>query len=304
MSGLKKMHPYSVAIFGEALVDQFESGPVVGGAPFNVVTAIGQDAHGALVRDEFFKFGISEHGTQIKATLPTGKVSVVSRSMGTHEFIIEKNCAYDHIDASAVETITGQLEKEGWLYFGTLAMRSETSYATWKSLMHTHSGPRYVDLNWRNNHVEITTALAIISEATVLKLNEDELSLVLTWCRLDSITHGQPWRVGQQDLQIQALARIFSFNFLIVTLGNKGYVCFDVSAQCICASTQTRPIELVDTVGAGDSFSAVVLHGLLNDWPIKKALNHAHEFAAHMCEQQGAVPTDLSLYKKWTQSWT
>lgn len=197
-----------IAVFGEMLVDQFEAGPVVGGAPFNVARHLAAFGHAPLMRAD-----------------------------GGHQFVIRTGCAWDAIEDEAAGAAIATLDPQGWLYCGTLALRSTVSRATSLKLLRAHTGSKYLDLNWREGHVEHETALQAARLADVLKVNDEELEM------------------------------------------------------------------LVDTVGAGDSFSAVVLCGLLRDWSMPVTLSRANAFAGHICEVQGAVPARLDDYASWTSGW-
>ena len=131
----------TTVLFGEALIDDFATGQVVGGAPFNVarhlaalnlpqlmVTRIGQDRNGELVRAEFARFGMSDVGLQVDPVKETGRV-VVESVGGTHRFIILPDQAYDFISPDAALAATASVHAET-IYFGTLAQRDECSRGT------------------------------------------------------------------------------------------------------------------------------------------------------------------------------
>jgi fructokinase len=88
---------------------------------------------------------------------------------------------------------------------------------------------------------------------------------------------------------------------LIVTRGAAGALF--VTADEVLHGEPAPVGRLVDTVGAGDAFSAVVLLGMQRQWPLHKTLGHALEFAAHICEVRGAVLTDDSFYTSCLAKW-
>jgi len=297
-----------VAIFGEMLVDRFASGPVVGGAPFNVARhlaasghaplalgAVGRDAAGELVMAEFERFGMRRDGVQVIPGLPTGVVDVRMHAGGGHEFIVRPGSAWDGIEEAPARAVLSSLATDGWLYSGTLALRSEVSRATGLALMRAHAGPKYLDLNWREGHVDRATALEAVRVCDVLKVNDEELAMLCGW--LDAPQAGNP-----ENAAAGLLKRV-PLKLLLVTCGAQGALAFDGAGRCIARARSARPVQLVDTVGAGDSFSAVILAGLLRGWSVPQALQQAVAFAAHVCEVRGAVPADLQAYEAWTSDW-
>ncbi len=301
-----------IAVFGEMLVDQFASGPVVGGAPFNVarhlaafghdplmIGAVGTDANGQLVLAEMDRFGMQRVGVQQRSENPTGLVDVAMQANGDHQFSIRTNSAWDFIDAMAAQAaVTASLGPNGWLYAGSLALRSPVSRAAGLALMQAHAGPIYLDLNWREGHVPHHVALQAVNRAGVLKVNDQELAMLCHWFGI-AATAGVP----QPDSVCQLLRKLSPKKMLVVTCGADGAFAFDGAGDCIAKGLSSRCVNLVDTVGAGDAFSAVVLAGLLRDWNTATTLQRANDFAGHICEVRGAVPAELGAYQPWTAGW-
>ncbi|QDL36874.1 hypothetical protein EUB48_05895 [Rhodoferax sediminis] len=178
-----------VAVFGEMLVDRFESGPVVGGAPFNVarhlaafghaplmLSAVGVDEHTALVMREFDRYGMRRDGVQITPDHPTGVVDVQTAPDGGHRFSIRFGSAWDFIEETPARAAATALDPAGWLYAGTLALRSPVSRAAAWAVLRSHPGPVYLDLNWREGQVPREVVLQAIDLADVLKVNDEELA--------------------------------------------------------------------------------------------------------------------------------
>ena len=299
-----------IAVFGEMLLDQFASGPVVGGAPFNVarhlaafghaplmISAVGTDAHAQTVLAEMDRYAMQRAGVQVTPEHATGLVDVVMHANGDHQFSIRSNSAWDFIEASHAQTAASSLAPAGYLYAGSLALRSPTSRAAGLGLMHAHQGPIYLDLNWREGQVTQEVALQAIGLADTLKVNDDEFTMLCQWLGI-AATAGLP-----QPDTVRQLLRQLPLNLLVVTCGAEGAFAFDGEGHCIAQGRNTRAIQLVDTVGAGDAFSAVVLAGLLRGWDMETTLQRANTFAGHICETRGAVPVDLAKYQAWTADW-
>lgn len=307
------MNQQTIAVFGESLVDDFITEQVVGGAPFNVarnlaafgmatlmVTRIGEDKNGALVRGEFERFGMSAAGLQIDEREATGRV-VVERSATGHRFIILPDQAYDYV-ATEPALAAMAAASPSVLYFGTMAQRHETSRAALGAMLKSSSALRYLDLNVRDGQVTERCAFESLHLADIVKVNEEELQDLFKW-----YTHTQPG-TGSIDSRAmtdacQALMRIFTLQGLIVTLGERGAMYFDADGTVTINQECHAPAHIVDTVGAGDAFSAVFLYGRAQGWPLPLILARANAFAGAICGVAGAVPNDIGFYQPWLAAW-
>jgi len=305
----------AVAVFGEALVDDFGDRQVIGGAPFNVarhLAALGQDAlmltrvglddNGARMRAEFERFGLNPAGLQVDAMLPTGTVRVDHCESGNHRFTILPHQAYDAIEAQAAVTALAAA-RPATLYFGTLAQREAPSAAALASLLAATDASRYLDLNVRVGQVTERCVFASLHAADILKVNEEELQDLFGW-----YTHT---RLPTDDMAgadvrhaCATLLRVFDLRGLIVTLGPRGAVYFEPDGGFHATPTPAAPPRLVDTVGAGDAFSAVFLLGRARGWPVDLLLARANEFAGAVCGIPGAVPDDLAFYRPFIERWS
>jgi fructokinase len=297
-----------VAVFGEMLVDEFPTGPVVGGAPFNVarhlaafghaplmLSAVGRDATAELVMAEFARYGMAADGVQA-TPLATGVVDVHMAADGGHRFHIRKDCAWDVIETGPALAAAAALDPGGWLYSGTLALRSPMSRAAGLALLRAHAGPKFLDLNWREGHVTREVAMQAMALADVLKVNEEELVMLCEWL-------GDRTASASVDAAARFVLEHLALRTLLVTCGATGSVAFGADGTRAAEAPARQGLHLVDTVGAGDSFSAVVLAGLLRGWDMATTLERANEFAGHICEVRGAVPPDLHVYRAWTADW-
>lgn len=305
----------TIAVFGEALVDDFGDHQVLGGAPFNVarhlaafgqavlmLTRVGDDANGGRVRAECARFGMETAGVQVDAERPTGRV-LVERSAdgGSHRFTILEDQAYDAIEAGPTLAACAEAGADT-LYFGTLAQRAPASQRTLARLLEAGPAHRYLDLNVRAGHVTERCVYGSLHAADVVKVNEEELQDLFGW-----YTHLRPSTADMRDAEVRSacatLLRIFNLQGLIVTLGARGAVYFGADGGCVEAPPTAMPGALVDTVGAGDAFSAVFLTGRARGWPLDQTLVCANEFAGAVCCIAGAVPAGLDFYRPFIERW-
>ena len=305
-----------IVIFGEALVDDFITEQVVGGAPFNVarnlaafgnaprmITRIGQDKAATLVREQFQRFGLCEAGLQADPDEATGRV-VVERGAGEHRFIILPGQAYDQIDPAAA--LAAADCAPATIYFGTLAQRSSRSREALRAVLAASGATRYLDLNVRSGQVSERCVFESLHEADIVKVNEEELQDLFSW-----YTHTRHDTADMASSAVRtacaALMRIFSLQGLIVTLGARGSVYFDAGGGAIESASNSAsaaaPPRIVDTVGAGDAFSAIFLLGRERGWDLHLTLARANEFAAAICTIAGAVPADPVFYAPYRARW-
>ena len=294
-------------VFGEALVDAFADGMVPGGAPFNVachlaalglspvlLSRVGDDAAGAVLRDAAMRCGLSLDAVQ--ADRATAQV-VVHEGPAGHAFEIPDAQAFDRIDAEAAIAAARQAAEGGWLYFGTLALRADASRQALAALRATRRHRAYVDLNWRAAGPAPAGILALLREIAVLKLSEEELVRVLGWLGMSG-SWGMP-AVGDRDGSIAALCERTGTRTLLVTHGADGAVAWDAHGRCTARVAAPALASLVDTVGAGDAFSGMMLAGLARGHAPEAMLGHAVAFASASCGWRGALPDDPAVYATW-----
>lgn len=313
----------SIVVFGEALADEFPEQRVIGGAPFNVartlahfgcaplmISRIGQDEVGALIKADMQSCGMSAIGMQVDDVRPSGRVVVTQNNpadKGSHQFEILPDQAYDYIDQAAARlAITSYYHNQpaGLIYFGTLAQRSLTSRQSLHALLREEKTLKYLDLNLRDGQVNATTIDDSLCRADIVKLNEDELCYLLDQysgginTTLDINADRLTWQPG-----VNGLIKQFDLRAIIITLGARGYAYFDVHGRFFSADQMPVPTNIVDTVGGGDAFSAVFLTGLYQGWALAISLHRAHEFATAVCGIRGAVSPDAHFYQSWMQRW-
>jgi fructokinase len=302
-------------VFGEALVDEFPTEQVVGGAPFNVarhlsafmapalmITRIGRDRNGGAVRAEFERFAMRDTGLQTDPMEETGRVVVERSSQGQgHSFRILPRQAYDFIDAAAAAASLAEVDA-GIVYFGTLAQREEASRAALTAVLAATPATRYLDLNLRSGQYEEGTVTRSLQAADIVKVNEEELQALFQW--YFQIGPNEPALATEEvHAACRALMDRFSLETLIVTLGHRGSVVFLPDGGLIANRDNPAPPFVIDTVGAGDAFSAIFLLGRARGWPLELTLARANEFAGAICAVAGAVPRDLNFYDKWVKRW-
>jgi len=285
-------------IFGEVLFDHFPDGTrVLGGAPFNVawhlqglgefplfISAVGDDAEAQVVRRSMRDWGMDLSGLQTDPVHPTGAVRVELEN-GQPRFHILDQQAYDHIDPeSAVDALKGVTP--GPLYHGTLILRHHAPRATLTAL-ERRCPNRFVDVNLRPPWTPPVRVGEALRGARWAKLNDEELQQLA------------------EDEDLTASAEAFRSHhglaLLIITLGERG--AWLVSPQGRLEGAPPQTVEVVDTVGAGDAFSAVALLGLMHDWAPEQLLERALAFAAAVCTLRGATTADPEFYAPFCRDW-
>jgi fructokinase len=303
----------TTVVFGEALVDDFKTEQVVGGAPFNVarhlaafmspqlmITRIGDDQNGITVRAEFERFAMSQRGLQVDKMEETGRV-VVERGEKGHRFVIPAGQAYDFIDAGPAIAALGEVEAKA-IYFGTLVQRAEHSREALYDVLGACKATRFLDLNLRAGHTDQPSVLRSLDAADILKVNEEELQALFAW--YFGIDPAAPPLSGEEvRAACGALLKKFSLQALIVTLGHRGSIYFAADGSEILTRDTPVPPFIIDSVGAGDAFSAIFLLGRARGWPLEQTLARANEFAGAICAITGAVPQELGFYDKWVGRW-
>ena len=288
-----------ITIFGEVLFDQFPDGAnVLGGAPFNVawhlqalgqnpqcISRVGTDPLGKQIIETLRGWGMGLDYVQQDAVYPTGLVQV---ALGQDEpaFSILPNQAYDYIEMQGLEPIC----RSGILYHGTLAARSATSKQTLTSIKKLHRGTIFVDVNLRQPWWTKAEVIDLIKAANWVKLNIHELRAL----QEDSI---------ELKSSMENFLSRHKLDGLILTCGEQGALALTHTGEFISVKPTSSPMDVVDTIGAGDAFSAIFLLGLNLGWPLAETMDRAQLFATATTRQQGATVADMAFYRPFISSW-
>jgi len=278
-------------VFGEALFDCFPDGEtVLGGAPFNVawhlqalgdapqfISRVGHDDLGERIVEAMHAWGMSLSHMQRDSVHPTGQVLITIDDGEPHYQILEK-VAYDFIEVVK----DNEPATSGFFYHGSLAARNDCSRQTLACLTASPNINVFVDVNFREPFWQKKSVCEWLERARWAKLNSDELKLLGF--------HSADLRQDMTRMQTH-----FHLEQLIVTCGEKGALVRTNDGKFYQVVPE-MDVEVVDTVGAGDAFTAMYIHGLLKKTPIELALTQAQKFASKVVALRGATTQDKTLY--------
>jgi len=278
-----------VVCFGEVLWDALPRGLFLGGAPLNVsahlaalgrpsamVSAVGLDFLGDEALERLQKMNVQIELIERLSDYGTGVVKAVISETGDARYDIIQDKAWDHI--SSTPAVCKAVAAAPAMVFGSLASRREVTKSTLLELLEIDGPLRFFDVNLRPPYGEHALVKELLAYADVVKLNRDEL-LELS---------------GQEDREdLGEIIRTFSAQTsksrICVTDGGAGAWFFDSGTVHHAEAT---PVEVRDTVGAGDAFSARLLDGLLREEPITETLEAATKRGSWVASKDGAVPLE------------
>ena len=276
---------------GEALWDMLPEGKKIGGAPANfayhvsqfgldsrVVSAVGEDELGVEILKNF-------HEKKLNCMIetvpyPTGTVQVELDRNGVPCYDIREGVAWDNIPFTpALEGLARQTRA---VCFGSLAQRSVVSRETinrFLDVMPDGEGQyKIFDINLRQGFYTKEILCNSMRKCNILKINDEELVTI-------SRMFGYPG-IDLQDKCWILLAK-YNLKMLILTCGVNGSYVFTPGEVSF---VETPKVEVADTVGAGDSFTAAFVASILKGLPIPEAHKLAVETSAFVCTQNGAMP--------------
>ena len=278
---------------GDGLWDLFPDGPRFGGATANfachsarlgadvhMVSGVGEDERGEALLQVYRKHGVNIDLVQVLKDYPTGVVHVELTEKGLPTFTIGENAAWDHWEWN--EEIDRMVTKADALYFGTLGQRGQSSRVGIRKALAIAKGqntPRILDINLRAPFFDDALIGESIALCSILKISDEELQRVCQACDIDS---SQSDENGLGELQTK-----FGLDLVVMTQGAKGAVLAHADGM---VEQPGVPVKLVDTVGAGDSFTASMTLGLLQGKEYTEILADACQIAAEVCSHAGAVP--------------
>lgn len=283
--------PNIVVGIGELLWDKLPEGKKIGGAPANfafhvsqfgltsyAVSAIGNDADG----EELLKT-INEKNIKSLISVvdfPTGTVDVTISGNGIPSYEIHTNVAWDNIPIT--DSLINIAKHTSAICFGSLAQRSQTSRNTIiqfiNSMPKGDKSLKIFDINLRQNFYSKEIIDQSLNLCNILKINDAELEIIAMMYSLNG---------NEQSKWSKELITLFDLRILILTCGENGSYIFTPEAESFLP---TPTVEVADTVGAGDSFTAAFTASLLREASINEAHKKAVEVSAFVCTQHGAMP--------------
>lgn len=280
----------TVVGIGELLWDLLPDGPRLGGAPFNVVahlarfgcrtayvSSVGRDELGTRAIEEVGRLGVATSLLQAN-DLPTGVVRVELDAQGAPAYEIRSPAAYetlqlpDRLDPA----ILGGVDL---IVLGTLAQRFEGMSAATRRIVEANPGAiRLYDVNLRSGRWDPSLVERLLERATVAKVNEDEQATLSEALGLPASPTERFARTASDRFHLRGLS---------VTRGSAGAA---LLLDDVYGEAPAPRVDVVDTVGAGDAFSAALGFGLVQAWTVSKILSVATRLGALVASRAGAIP--------------
>lgn len=285
---------------GEALFDCLPTGRKLGGAPANfayhvsqfglngcAVSAIGNDALGNEIVETFTDFGLRYQLPRVN--YPTGTVQVTLDEKGVPQYEICEGVAWDNIPFT--EEIAALAKDTEAVCFGSLAQRNGTSRATIQAFIDAMpaSSLRVFDINLRQSWYTKDVIEQSLVRCNVLKINDEELDVVAPMLLDTELVEGHLIAEDEEKTRFvcrQLIAK-YDLRMLILTCGAIGSYVFSADDE---SYLNTPKVQVADTVGAGDSFTATFVAQILLGKSLCEAHRKAVAVSAFVCTQQGAMP--------------
>lgn len=285
---------------GEALFDCLPTGRKLGGAPANfayhvsqfgfqsyAISAIGNDELGQEIIDTFEQVGL--HYCLPKVDYPTGTVQVTLDEKGIPQYEICLGVAWDNIPLT--DELLAIAKDAKAVCFGSLAQRAEVSRATIQAMLEAMPKEtlKVFDINLRQSWYSREVIEKSLQYSNILKINDEELDIVAPML-LSVETNPENLIATNEEKTLcvcRQLIERYALDMVILTCGTNGSYVITLDTFSFIP---TPKVEVADTVGAGDSFTATFIAKLLGGASIPKAHEMAVKVSAYVCTQSGAMP--------------
>jgi fructokinase len=283
----------SIIAMGDGLWDMFPSGPLLGGATANfachasrlggeiyMVSGVGQDKQGEELLQMYHNHGVRTELVEVLEDYPTGVVTVKLSESGMPAFTIGADAAWDYWSWNSM--IERKVKQADALYFGTLGQRGQSPRDGIRKALGIAMNDgklRVLDINLRAPFFDHALIRESINLCSVLKLSDEEIKPVLQACEIDGSKSEEN---GLRELQVK-----FELDIVAMTKGAEGAILLHPGG---IVEHPGFPATVVDTVGAGDSFTASMTIGLLEGKGYADIVVDACKVAAGVCSHAGAAP--------------
>ena len=278
-----------VVSFGEILWDKLPSRKAPGGAPLNfayrlnsfqnslsIISKVGDDSLGKELLEFLNKNGLDTEHIQISKIYKTGEVNVSIDKNGIADYDILNPVAWDDISLNLKNI---ELTKNSSVFvFGSLICRNMTSRRTLKELLKI-APFKLFDINLRSPYYNMNLIEELMLSSDFIKFNYEEIEEIFTIYINKKAT---------LENMIETISEKTKTKNICVTMGEKG-ACYYTNNSFYYQDG--FKINVLDTVGAGDSFLATLVEGILNKTKPQEILKKACAVAALVASKEGATPT-------------
>ena len=287
---IKRNPRHQIVAIGELVWDILPTGKVLGGFPVNLcyclsclgdkavaVAAVGPDHLGERALSRLHSFGLSTRYVQA-TDRGTGAVDAVIDGQGQPTFTIHENAAWDFLEWTA--DLQELAEKSDAVCFGTLGQRSPGSRKTIRRLLEAvpSRALRVFDVNLRPPHFSAALIRESLRMADIVKLSDPEMEQVVRLLKLEP---------GSVQSQMSQLLEKYQLELVCLTRGGEGSI---LLTKDEIHEHPGFPVEVVDTVGAGDSFLAALVFSFLRQAPLEVINERANRLSTWISSQAGATP--------------
>jgi fructokinase len=285
--------PKTLVAVGEILWDQYPGYRLLGGAPFNLaahaarlgfasyfVSSVGRDEPGDAAMERAAALGVDMSYTRRHPEWATGVVDVTLNAGGHPAYHLRRPAAWEEPMLTSCQADALRALRPAWLVCGTLQQTCPMARAARRALQGI---PLFYDVNLRPGFEDTATVEELLGEATAVKCNDEELA----WLGRELGLEGDP---------AEALLRRYPMTALCVTMGADGCALY---AHGECVRERPGAVAAVDTVGAGDSFSAALLYGFSQQWPLDQTARFANALGGIVASRSGAIP-DWTMEELYT----
>ena len=284
---------YTIVGLGELLWDMFSAGKCLGGAPANfayhvsalgykgiIASCIGKDRLGREIIDAIATLDLTGEYIQIDPNHPTGTVDVRVDSNGYPKYTITENVAWDFFEFD--EQWKMLAEKTDAVCFGSLAQRSsESGTAIIEFLRHTGKETvRIFDINLRHNFYSAEIITQSLKISSILKLNDEELPILIDLL-------GYQEKESEEEL-CRLLIEKYGLDLVCLTKGENGSLLVNERET---VKHPGRKVTVIDTVGAGDAFTAALAIQYLKGSSLERISEAANKLGSWVASQAGATPS-------------
>ena len=276
-----------VLCFGEALWDNFPDYKEIGGAPLNVafhlkklgvntqfITRVGEDKMGSQILEFLNKLNFDNSLIQEDNKYNTGEVNISLDKSKSANYIIKYPCAWDKIEMS--DAYIKVVKNSDFFVFGSLISRDKISRETLLKLI-DHANFKIFDVNIRDPYYDFELISFLMQKSNMIKFNEEELERISKDLGVIS---------NSIENKIIEISKMTSTELICLTLGEKGVVFYDSKFHYQDAINT----KVLNTVGAGDSFLAMLIEGIISNKKPELFLKRAAALSSFVCSKYGPNP--------------